>query len=113
MYWHMRWGDNNMAIMDNKGHSGQGAEGSLPAHQHPAATDAKDTGQYEKADKKAVEEEQKLKEENNKKNEGRNTGLDKTSEADGRPGSDVKNSSGAMTDKSSGTDTAGKTGNKK
>ena len=83
-----------MAIMDNKGHSGQGAEGNLPAFQHPAATDAKDTNQYEEADKKAVEQEQKEK-------ESVNSGLNKTSESDGRPGSDVKNSSGAGTDKSS------------
>jgi hypothetical protein len=93
-----------MAIMDNKGHSGQGAEGNLPAHQHPAATDAKDTGQYEAGEEKAVEEEQRMANEKNKDNKTVNTGLNKTSESDGRPGSDVKNSSGANTDKSTGTD---------
>lgn len=103
----------DMAIMDNKGHSGQGAEGNAPAHQHPAATDAKDTGQYEKGEEKAVEEAKRLEKEEKESKGSKNSGLDSTSKSDGRPGSDVKNSSGAETDKSSGTDSAGKSTSKK
>lgn len=71
-----------MAIEDNKGHSGQGAEGSAPAHQHPADTDARDVGQRTDNNKSETQTDKSNKTSGTTK--GNQTG---DSNEDARPGS--------------------------
>lgn len=66
-----------MAIEDNKGHSGQGAEGNDPPYQSPAKQDGKDVGQRSESGTDTSHGEA---------SKGQRTSENK--ETDGRPGDD-------------------------
>ena len=86
-----------MAIEDNKGHSGQGAEGNAPAHQHPADTDARDVGQRDDNKSESESEQSDKSNKTSGTTKGNQTG---DSNEDGRPGSSQTTSNRNM----SGTD---------